>query len=106
LTQLQSDLFVKIAKMGWLSGLENPIEWYVNYCRSLDMWCRYEDVEQKEREATECMVSFFFENGMFEYTEEEKNKEFDELIKNFYSKERLQDIVSKCSRKLKSMGID
>jgi len=63
LTQLQSDLFVKIATMGWLSGLENPIEWYVNYCRSLDMWCRYEDVEQKEREATECMISFFFENG-------------------------------------------
>jgi hypothetical protein len=58
MTQEQKDLFVSIMQMGWACGLEHPYECLVNFCRTLDMWTRYEDMPKLEKRAHEAFVAF------------------------------------------------
>ena len=63
MTPEQKDLFISMATLGVACGLDNLLEWYVNYDRTLDHYCKYEDIPKKEKEAEETMLAFLHQCG-------------------------------------------
>ncbi len=63
MTEEQRELFVAIAKAGITCGLNHPFEWLVNWCRTLDAWAKYEEIQAKEVEAYECYVALYTETA-------------------------------------------
>ncbi len=59
MTPKQKDLFISILTLGYACGLTHPFECYINYIRSLDNFCKYEDIPKKEQDAIETMLAFF-----------------------------------------------
>jgi len=88
MTPTQKDLFLGMARLGVACGLLNVFEWYVNYIRSLDNVCKYEDVPKIEKEATDTMLTFLHEcdsdpnDPIKKWTKKDLNK----AIENYYSR--------------------
>ena len=97
MTQNQKKLFIEMAQIGVACGLLNIFEWYVNYIRSLEMFCKYEDIPAIEKEATDTILSFLHQCGsdpedpIKNWTKEDLNK----AIKNYYMENKQNDINKK-----------
>ena len=63
MTQEQKDLFISAATLGVACGLMHPIEWYMNYIRSLMNFAKYEDIPNLKEKMTEVFIEFYKMTG-------------------------------------------
>lgn len=63
MTKDQKELFVAIAQSGITCGLEHHFEWLVNWIRSLGMWAKHEEIDDKELAAYECYAALYSESA-------------------------------------------
>ena len=84
----QKDLFIEMAQIGVACGLLNIFEWYVNYVRSMENFCKYEEIPEREKEVTETMLTFLHQcssspdDPIKKWTKADLNK----AIENYYNK--------------------